>query len=76
MEGVGKWLAGAPIVACFETAPVDGLRPYRVPFEPMVQTSPPATIGGPPPTEALQSNRSRAGASDAITAIGPFRQGR
>ena len=27
MEGVGKWLAGAPMLACFETAPVDGLSP-------------------------------------------------
>ena len=49
-DGVGKWLAGAPIVACSRTAPVDGLRPYRTPFWPMVQTSPAATIGGPPPT--------------------------
>ena len=25
--GVGKWLAGAPIVACSRTPPDDGLRP-------------------------------------------------
>ena len=27
MDGVGKWFAGAPIVACSATDPDDGLRP-------------------------------------------------
>ena len=32
IDGVGKWLAGAPTTACSATAPVVGLSPYRVPF--------------------------------------------
>ena len=42
----------------------------------MVQTSPPATMGGPPPTDELQSRRSPAGESVVCTAMGPLRQGR
>jgi len=75
-EGVGKWLAGVPIVALSSTAPDDELSPYSTPFEPMVHTRPAATTGGPPPTEALHRRCSPAGEAETWTAIGPLRQGR
>src|SRR5258708_24190432 len=39
--GGGKWLASAPIAACFRTWPVAGLRTRQMPFRTrMVPTSP------------------------------------
>ena len=58
--GVGKWLAGTPMDACCWTDPVVGSSPYSTPSCPMVQTNPAATIGGPPPTSALQRTLSAA----------------
>ena len=50
MPGVGKWFAGVPMAACCRILPVAGSRPYSWPVCLIVQTKPPATIGGPPPT--------------------------
>jgi hypothetical protein len=72
--GVGKWFSGTPIDASCRTAPVEASSPYNVPFCPMVQTKPAATIGGPPPTEALQSRLSPGG--ETVTATVPLGQGR
>src|SRR5215472_1343566 len=74
--GVGKWLASAPIEACWRIRPFAGLRPYSVPFRPMVQTRPAAMIGGPPPVPVRHARRSEAGDLVARTAVTPLRQGR
>jgi len=76
MLGVGKWFAGTPIEACCRSAPVAESSPYKVPSWPMVHTSPAATIGGPPPTCAVQSRVSEAGESVTPTATGPLGHGR
>ena len=41
------WRAGRS-TACCRACPVPGSRPYSVPFWPIVQTRPAATMGGPP----------------------------
>ena len=74
--GVGKWLAGTPIDACWRILPVAGLSPYRIPFCPMVQISPAAMMGGPPPVPELHSRCSRGGDFVTRTAMMPLTQGR
>src|SRR6185437_6034698 len=74
--GVGKWLAGWSITACCRACPVPGSRPYSVPFWPMVQTRPAATMGGPPATGELHSTRSPGGDEVTRTAVPPPKHGR
>src|ERR1700680_3263862 len=45
--GVGKWLDSDPSAKLWSMLPVFGSSPNSV-LPPMVHTSPPATIGGPP----------------------------
>ena len=42
----------------------------------MVQTSPAATIGGPPPADELHRRCKEAGEAETCTAIGPLWHGR
>ena len=69
--GVGKWLAGTPMLAWRLVLPVAGSSPYSLPSCPIVQTSPAARIGGPPPVPDFQSSRSRGGDLAARTAMMP-----